>query len=579
MHMQITNKTLPPPVFFIQSLLKQNYSVLIFSKTSPKSLSADVVELNTLKGMLVLDVYASKEELAPYLNDGNLSLDIEIIKGTPPTEREGYSLSNIPASLSKGDNNICRVECILPESFFTHDRRGAVRIPFIFGMSCRARIEIFTHFLNITAKVKNLSIGGCLLELQLKDSEAIDINKKIQGIYLSFPNGETFSSEGVIRHIRSFGKHGYVVAGVEFINLLPKQYDALFHMVTESERELAFLSGMSGHEITKSPLFIPGSGEKNFLLKETLEREKRAHQTPMEKGIIDIANQLQVGLMYIKTKNYFSAEIFYDCVDALLGLLTHDRKEFFYSLSFIREEPSWVRHSINVASRFADIILIHNPHASELKETLLGILLHNLGKPLLISEKLPSLNSSLTFEQRNILKEHVKVILDKFKELGWEPSAVCRKVIEDANERIDGTGYPSGKKHQQMAPVIRLISVLKVIEKLSFRRNGSPANTPLEVYRIVNQEQNSYEKKWLVYYIQLYGTYPIGCLVKYSGGFLAWVTDIDNTGHPTEVRVIKDLRYPDANINSLISGFDLSQIGKLENVVDPLDYDIEVKKL
>ncbi|HAS0922379.1 TPA: metal-dependent phosphohydrolase, partial [Enterobacter cloacae] len=159
--MQITNKTLPPPVFFIQSLLKQNYSVLIFSKTSPKSLSADVVELNTLKGMLVLDVYASKEELVPYLNDGNLSLDIEIIKGTPPTEREGYSLSNIPASLSKGDNNICRVECILPESFFTHDRRGAVRIPFIFGMSCRARIEIFTHFLNITAKVKNLSIGGC----------------------------------------------------------------------------------------------------------------------------------------------------------------------------------------------------------------------------------------------------------------------------------------------------------------------------------------------------------------------------------------------------------------------------------
>lgn len=58
MHMQMTNKTLPPPVFFIQSLLKQNYSVLIFSKTAAKSLSADIVELNTLKGMVVLDVYA-----------------------------------------------------------------------------------------------------------------------------------------------------------------------------------------------------------------------------------------------------------------------------------------------------------------------------------------------------------------------------------------------------------------------------------------------------------------------------------------------------------------------------------------
>ncbi|EMB4295539.1 PilZ domain-containing protein [Enterobacter roggenkampii] len=573
------NKTLPPPVFFIQSLLKQNHSVAIYSKFLPKSLSADVVELNTLRSVLVLDVYSSDDELSLYVNNGYLNLDFEIIKGTPPIEREGYCLSNIPASLIKDDTNICRLECRLPESFLTHDRRGAVRIPFILGMSCRARIEIFTHFLNITAKVKNLSIGGCLLELQLKDSEAIDINKKVQGIYLSFPNGETFSSEGVIRHIRSFGSYGYAVAGVQFINLLPKQFDTLFHMVTESERELVFLSGMSGHEITKSPLFIPGSIEKSFLLNETLERDKRAHQTPMEKGILNIANQLQIGLMYIKTQNYFSAEIFYDCVDALLSLIRNDRKEFFYSLSFIRDEPNWVRHSINVASRLADIILIHNPHTSELKETLLGILLHNLGKPLLISEKLPSLNSNFTFEQKNILKEHVKVILAKFKELGWEPSAVCRRIIEDANERIDGTGYPSGKKLPEMTPVIRLISVLKAIDKLSFRRNGSPANTPLEVYRIINQEQSSYEKKWLVYYIQLYGTYPIGCLVKYSGGFLAWVTDIDKTGHPIEVRVIKDLRYPDANINSLISGFDLTQIGKLENVVDPLDYDIRVKKL
>ncbi|HCD2859868.1 TPA: metal-dependent phosphohydrolase, partial [Enterobacter hormaechei] len=103
--------------------------------------------------------------------------------------------------------------------------------------------------------------------------------------------------------------------------------------------------------------------------------------------------------------------------------------------------------------------------------------------------------------------------------------------------------------------------------------------TPLEVYRIVNQQQAEYERKWLVYYMKLYGTYPIGSLVKYSGGFLGWVTDIDSSGLPVTVRVVKDLRYPDANINSIISGSDLAQIGRLENVVDPVEYQIRVKKL
>lgn len=154
-----------------------------------------------------------------------------------------------------------------------------------------------------------------------------------------------------------------------------------------------------------------------------------------------------------------------------------------------------------------------------------------------------------------------------------------QRVIENANEKLDGSGYPSGKNHTQISPVMKLISVLKIIDKLSYRRNDLKSYTPLEVYRIVNQQQAEYERKWLVYYMKLYGTYPIGSLVKYSGGFLGWVTDIDSSGLPVTVRVVKDLRYPDANINSIISGSDLAQIGRLENVVDPVEYQIRVKKL
>ncbi|QSW34631.1 HD domain-containing phosphohydrolase [Leclercia pneumoniae] len=577
--MQVINKKLPPPLFVIESLLKQNHTISIYSGALPDALPAEMIELNLMEGILILDINYAGSEVDENVFNGNLNIDIEIIKGVPPSEREGYSISSIPTILLETDANLCRVECLLPESFFAYDKRGAVRIPFILGMNCRARLEVFTHYLNISGIVKNLSVGGCLLELQLIDSAALDINQRIPKIYLEFPNGDIFISEGIVRHIRLFGNHGYIATGIEFTNLSPKQSEMLFHTVTESEREIAYLSGMSGHEVTKSPLFIPGSSEKILRLKEIQEREKRAQQSPMEKGIMEIAHQLQIGLITIKTKKNFPAKQFYDCADALLFLLSNDRKAFLYSLSFIRDEPTWVRHSINVASRFADIILSHSPHFPELREYVLGILLHNMGKPLLISEKLPSLDINLTNEQRTLLKKHVKVILDKFDELNWQPDSVCRGVIENANEKLDGSGYPSGKNYTQISPVMKLISVLKIIDKLSYRRNDLKSYTPLEVYRIVNQQQAEYERKWLVYYMKLYGTYPIGSLVKYSGGFLGWVTDIDSSGLPVTVRVVKDLRYPDANINSIISGSDLVQIGRLENVVDPVEYEIRVKKL
>ncbi|MFP3386737.1 hypothetical protein, partial [Tritonibacter sp. SIMBA_163] len=81
-----------------------------------------------------------------------------------------------------------------------------------------------------------------------------------------------------------------------------------------------------------------------------------------------------------------------------------------------------------------------------------------------------------------------------------------------------------------------------------------------------------YDKTVVVEYIKVYGLYPIGSLVKFSGGFLAWIMDIDGKGMPAQVQVVKNLRFPDANINTAMNKQDMLQIGKLEGVVNPNDY-------
>ncbi|WP_252320260.1 MULTISPECIES: hypothetical protein [Symbiopectobacterium] len=172
-----------------------------------------------------------------------------------------------------------------------------------------------------------------MVEIDLVESIAVEVGQEIPGITIEFPNGTTLFAEGKIRHIRPFGNNGYAAVGVQFINLSSSQSEALFHCTNEVEREATFRTSITGSMIYQSPLFIPSAKEKSILLRENQEREKRTRQTPMERGVLEVAHRLQIGLMYVKTRNQLPLEIFYDCVDTLLYLIKNDRKAFLYALS------------------------------------------------------------------------------------------------------------------------------------------------------------------------------------------------------------------------------------------------------
>ncbi|GHE21097.1 PilZ domain-containing protein [Halomonas urumqiensis] len=568
-----------PSAGVIRSLLQHAHELSVYAKDMPFALKAEVVELDLSTGYLVLEVEYAGPDIERYLASGGLSFDLEALKGPQSIERETYTLSNIPAKLLKTDSTLYRLECQLPESVFVQETRGAVRIPFILGMQARVGLEVYLHELSIPGRLRNLSVGGCLADIDLAESIAISVDQDVPGVTLEFPNGESFFAQGKIRHVRPFGNHGYAAVGIQFINLSTSQTEALFRYVNEAEREAAYRTGANDKLTYHSPLFIPGAKEKKILQREAQDREKRARQSPMERGVMDVAHQLQVGLMYMKTRNLFPGEFFYDCVDTLLYLVERDRKALLYALVFLRDEPDWVRHAVQVASQLADFMLSRDPHDSQVREAVLGGLLHTMGKPLLVSAALPSLKVNMSPSQKAILRGHVGALCEKLHQLGWEPSPTCRDVIENANERLDGSGYPTGKRSGQLTELIRLVAVIKAINKLMHARNGVPPRSPLDAYRRIHEADIAYDKTVLVEYIQVYGLYPIGSLAKFSGGFLAWVMDIDGKGMPIQVHLVKNLRFPDTNISNVITKTDFSQIGKLEDIVNPSDYGVKVIKV
>ena len=177
--------------------------------------------------------------------------------------------------------------------------------------------------------------------------------------------------------------------------------------------------------------------------------------------------------------------------------------------------------------------------------------------------------------QRDLLKRHPDTLLKKLAALNWEPTKTCRDIIENANERLDGSGYPAGKAASRLSGQAKLLSVIKVVNKLTHERNGAAPMPPLDAYRWVYVRPDLYETEIVVEYIKHYGFYPIGSLARFSGGFLAWVMDIDGKGTPNKVQLTKNLAFPDTSIDTVLTSADFHQIGTLQGIVNPDDFGVK----
>jgi response regulator RpfG family c-di-GMP phosphodiesterase len=558
----------------IQALMHREHSLFIQAKDMAHALPADITSLDLKTGSLVLEVYYSGDDIERYLDGGTLSFDVEAISDDELFEREIFSLSRVSTRVHRTDTSTYRLECTLPQTVFVKEKRGDIRVPFIMGMHTRVNVEVYLHELSVTGHLRNLSSGGCLIDIRLEESISLTVNQRLPGVTLEFPNGESFFAEGWVRHIRPYGSYGHAAIGLQFLDLSPHQTEALLRFVAESEREAIYRTGASEKITHRSPLFVAGAKERNTQQREQQERQKRSKQSPMLRGVLEVAQQLQVILMFLKNRHMLAEETLYDCADTLIYLIKQDRKSFSFALSHLLNQAEWVRHSVQTAAQLADMLLMRDPHSLQVREAVVGALLQMMGKPLLLSEQLPSLKTNMKPYQKQMLKGHTQALLTKLNEVTWQPSPTCRDVLENANERLDGQGYPNGKRGNEIPEFAQLLSVIKIINKLTHERNGSPPRSPLDAYRWVNSHPEAYNKAVLVEYIQLYGLYPIGSLAKFSGGFLGWIMDIDSKGMPRKILVVKNLRFQDTTIDTVIGEGDFSQIGKFEGVVNPADYGV-----
>lgn len=207
-------------------------------------------------------------------------------------------------------------------------------------------------------------------------------------------------------------------------------------------------------------------------------------------------------------------------VDDLITELLYKDDLTYNVLDFKNYDSYTFQHCLNVAilSISTGISLDLGEH--RLHDLGMAGLLHDIGK---MSIPIEILNKpgKLTDEEYEIIKTHP---MNAVKQLRNLVSNDILKAIESHHEKLDGTGYPYGRKGNSIPYYSKILAVCDVYDALTSDRPYRKTVFPNEVIEyIMGCADKHFDYDILKKFFKVIVAYPIGTFVKLSNGKLAVV--------------------------------------------------------
>jgi putative nucleotidyltransferase with HDIG domain len=229
------------------------------------------------------------------------------------------------------------------------------------------------------------------------------------------------------------------------------------------------------------------------------------------------------------------------------------------------------QHCLNVAILSISTGIALGMKEYDLHKLGMAGLLHDIGKMLTPVEILNK-PGKLTNEEFNIIKLHP---INAHKQLNNQVSFEILRAIESHHEKLDGTGYPYGRKDDNISYFAKILAVCDVYDALTSDRPYRKAAFPNEVVEyIMGCTDTHFEYEIVKHFIKVIVAYPIGTFVKLSSGKAAVVVKnySENTLRPL-VRIVNE----DGSVGEDV---DLLYNNEYMNVtIIGMDYDFDISKL
>lgn len=155
--------------------------------------------------------------------------------------------------------------------------------------------------------------------------------------------------------------------------------------------------------------------------------------------------------------------------------------------------------------------------ADKLQTLALAGLVHDIGKAVIPSTLLDTARP-LTDREFALMKNHVLAGYEALDKVEGIDDGVRRAVLEH-HERYDGTGYPYGRKGNDISLPGRILAVIDVYDALTSKKPYKPALLPYTaVSFLYGQREQSFDPAVVERFIQCMGIYPVGSVVRLNNG-------------------------------------------------------------
>jgi putative nucleotidyltransferase with HDIG domain len=210
------------------------------------------------------------------------------------------------------------------------------------------------------------------------------------------------------------------------------------------------------------------------------------------------------------------------------------------SLTRIKEADTYTfQHSVSICALLVSFTHSLGMDPATVEEAGLGGLLHDVGK-MKIPNEILNKPGKLTNEEFGIMKSHAALSRD----LLMGVSGISEMVIQIAgehHEKMDGGGYPRGIAGDAISQIGRMTAVVDVYDALTSNRVYHKGMEPTEVLKKLLEWSGTHLDGNLVQqFIRVLGIYPVGSLVRLSGGRLAVVVEQGEDLLRPVVRVVYD---------------------------------------
>ncbi|MCK0746550.1 HD domain-containing phosphohydrolase [Chromohalobacter nigrandesensis] len=458
--------------------------------------------------------------------------------------------------------------CDYPQAVSVVHRRQSFRASLRADMEVGVTLRVAGEDTPYEGRLCNLSLGGCLVELPLAAAAALKPEQTIDSIRLTFPNQRHFELPANVRHVHTDEAWTQAQAGCEFIGLSSGMERLVWYCVKEVERESARTVMHTGRPLEPSALFQSPSDARR-----DTARQRRTKSQPggaMAARLKKVADYLNAQLVQLKSGDSVASIQLSRSTDTLLALWQQDRQALLYASACLTQESHLVQHSLMVAVRMLDLAQSRHMAPERLKAVVACALLHDLGKGMLPDTLLR--DETLSPEEQAQLHTHVGLIRERLDDCRWLDGDVVEQVLGMANERLDGSGYPAGKRGDALPELARMMAVVDVADVMTRPRPGRAAWTQREVYRHLMTQAEGFDNTWVQRYIRRFGMAPIGSLALYTNGALAWVQRHDGHGTPNQVHVVLNTRNPKRRLDQRLDDDAIGQLGELKEAVNAARY-------